>query len=306
MIYPKNIRIILFEGQKPMHDLLLNLFSIQRLCVHDGPGIRTTIFLKGCYLQCPWCCNPEGISLNDEYLFAKDKCLYENNIKSSLCNNCEIVGGSKHLSLCQFGASKCVKKQYKEKELLDILLLDKSLFDQSGGGVTISGGEPFLQAESLAIVLKLLKNNSIHIAIETSAYFPHSSFFFIEKMIDLYIVDLKLQLGFIRNREIGVDYTDDFYLNMTSIRKSGAAVLYRLVYIPEYMDDLDRRNDLVKKMKELHVDKIQLLPYHNLALNKYDQLGKKNKSYLLPTEEKLVTFKYFLSLHKIECDILHL
>lgn len=92
-----------------------------------------------------------------------------------------------------------------------------------------------------------IKNNSIHIAIETSAYFPHSSFSFIKKMIDLYIVDLKLQLGFIRNREIGVDYTDDFYLNMTSIRKLGAAVLYRLVYIPEYMDDLDRRNDLVKK-----------------------------------------------------------
>ncbi len=150
----------------------LRVTSIQRGCVNDGPGVRTVVFLKGCSLRCPWCCNPETQLMEHQAYINNDKCLLYKKCPSQLCNNCVRVGGTKDLNQCVFGVYEEVAKDYEVSQLFEEINNDEKLFRETGGGITFSGGEPMLQAESLLLLLKLLNNKGFHIAIETTLVAP--------------------------------------------------------------------------------------------------------------------------------------
>lgn len=283
----------------------IEVCSIQKLCVHDGPGIRTTVFLKGCYLRCPWCCNPETISDSFEYLYNEDKCLLTRGLKSILCGDCERVGGMRKKEECPFNAYKPVAHSYTQEELLDILLEDRSLYTESLGGVTFSGGEPFVQAERIVPLLKVLKKENIHVVVESSCYCPHESLAILDGLVDLYIVDLKLQYGFIKSDLSDCDYLNDFYANMEYLQRQDKKRVFRLVYIPEVLDLDGKRQDVLQMLILLRISFLQLLPYHNLAISKYKQLGKHMTSFSMPTMEKMLEFKEFLEKNGITCEILN-
>ena len=179
----------------------MRVANIQRFCMHDGPGIRTTVFLKGCPLRCAWCHNPETQSADKEILFFQNKC-----IGCGGCNMCPANAhffSDKHIfdrSLCVF-CNKCIDvcptgtleicgKDYTAYELLDITQKDTAFYGNTGG-VTLSGGEPFLQAKDALALLKLCKTNGIHTAVETCGYFSPDILKYAISLTDLFLWDIK-------------------------------------------------------------------------------------------------------------------
>lgn len=274
------------------------------MCIHDGPGIRTTVFFAGCYLHCPWCCNPETLSFGRKYFYNREKCIYAKGMVSALCRDCKILGGEKEEGQCPFGAYKLVSSFYSIEALLQVLLEDKMLYEESGGGVTFSGGEPFFQSMRIIPLAKELRENGINVAIETSGYFPHSHLPLLAEWVDVYIIDLKFQMGFVKNAVFKEDYTEHFYKNLDFIQKQKAQVIYRMVYVPIIMDQIVHRKRIVNSLKQLHISSLQILPYHNLAFVKYQQLDEPMDFFSLPQEEALKSFKRLLEEDRIDCEIL--
>ncbi len=242
----------------------LRVTSIQRGCVYDGPGIRTTFFLKGCALHCPWCCNPETISKNEEFFIDDSKCLLKQGINSPICSNCKRIGGVNEISKCPLNVCENVSNDYGVNELLNILLKDRAQF-VDGGGITISGGEPLLQAQALLPLLKMLKKENIHVAIETTLVAPYDNFIQLKDYIDLFIVDLKLQ----KESVLPPGYFEEIKERLEIIRNNGVDTLYRLVVVSSMVNYVD---EVISSLKSLNIDSIQLLKCHNLGGAKYRKL----------------------------------
>ena len=262
----------------------IRVTSIQRGCVYDGPGVRTTVFLKGCYLSCPWCCNPETINFDKEQFFVKnlDKCG-----SSPICKSCELKGGSRKKSNCPFGVYEPTFRDYEVTELYNILAKDKSLFVDSGGGVTFSGGEPLLQAEAILPLIQLLKNSGIHVALETSLYAPTVNFLRVAVNIDYWIVDVKFQFGFISRLENNL-YLKDFSSDLKHLQDSNSKVMYRMVYSHQAFNRID---DIVRRLIDYRINSIEILACHNLGSNKYEKLGMPVPRYSSPNDEDLIALK---------------
>lgn len=251
-----------------MHDgRNIRVSNLQRLCVNDGPGVRTTIFLKGCYLRCPWCCNPECIDYHSDSFYKKADC----NINDKICSECELNNGIRNKTDCPLNVYERTFKDYTQKELFDIIIRDDYYF-KNGGGVTFSGGEPLFQAGNIIDLLNNLHSSGIHIALETSLYAPHKDFCQISPLIDYWLVDLKFQMGFFPNGSISLEY--DFKKNLLSLQKSNhyGSVKYRMVLMKEALCKTDM---IIEKLKRYNICEIEFLPYHNLGSRKYIQLGKK-------------------------------
>lgn len=201
---------------------MIRVASIQRGCVYDGPGIRTTAFLQGCALDCPWCCNPE-------------------------------------MRACD---AACM--EYAPEELAAKLCKDRSLFRNSGGGVTFSGGEPLLQSSALVPALELLRSEGVSVWFETTLQLPVSALEDVMPFASGFIIDLKLQ------REM---HPDEHYL---SREKEASGLLadvpkiYRLVFVDSVWED---RDAVVEMLGRLGVTSLELLKCHNLAASKYAALG---------------------------------
>ena len=245
--------------------------NIQRGCVYDGPGVRTTVFLKGCTMKCPWCCNPETISSEADYFIDDSKCQLRKGIHSKLCVSCERNGGNQTISLCPFGVCEPTSHDYSVSELFEILSKDFDLMRSSGGGVTFSGGEPLLQIDALEPLLELLNNEGINIAFETTLTTNVES---VEKAVnyaDTMIVDVKLQ----PQHPL---YNNKSYIkrlsNMLNIcRENNQHVIFRLVFTD---DMLNNSINTVSVLKTLNMDSIELLKCHNLGNNKYTKLNFSN------------------------------
>lgn len=236
---------------------LINLTNIQRFSLHDGPGIRTTVFLKGCSLRCPWCANPENLSpLPQTYI--KD------------------------------GVEGTYGKQMTTDEVFTEVMKDKIFYEGEGkdrGGVTFSGGECLLQDKELEPLWKRLKENDIHIAVETSLFVPDVSIAI--KYIDLFIVDIKILDGE-RCKEVEKGVLNTYISNVEAVLKSGKDSIFRIPVIGSYTDDNSNQELVGKFLKERvsiynNIKRIELIKEHNLGLSKYKSLHAADETFLVPT-----------------------
>lgn len=240
----------------------LDVSSIQRGCIHDGDGVRTTVFLNGCHLHCPWCCNPETSHIV-AYFVDSDKC--EEFRSSSLCADCFNHGGGRPLHECPFGAVKPTSSRLDIAHLFETLLKDKNLYHESEGGVTFSGGEPMLQIDALTPLLSKLTEAGINIAIETTLYVPAQSVELSAPYIDEYIIDLKLQPSMFLDEEKYLSIISSNLELIQSKRKRFRIVFFNGVE--------SRTADIITALKLLNIKDIEILKCHNLAENKYKKLG---------------------------------
>lgn len=265
----------------------IRVSSIQRGCVYDGPGVRTTVFLKGCTLHCPWCCNPENISSEQEYFIDDKKCLKFKGINSALCTSCERNQGGKSILECPFGIARPVSQMMDASDLVFEIEKDKDLY-ATNGGVTFSGGEPLLQSECLLPVLRDCKELNIGIAFETTLYVAERLLKEVLPYANIMIVDLKLQpeQGNIPN------YFNCISRNITLVKAKEIEIFYRLVFVNSM---LGVKEKIYHSLKTLGVDKIELLKCHHLGSKKYEKLHLKSEDFTADEGEFQEFSEYLLS-----------
>lgn len=273
----------------------IRITAIQRGCVYDGPGVRTTIFLKGCSLHCPWCCNPETISVEPQWYIDDSKCLYFQGVASQLCKKCIRCGGKNEISECPFGVSENVSEELQTNDLLHILMKDETLLKKNGG-VTFSGGEPLLQTDNLLPLLSDIHKRGIHVTFETTLYVSPHNVVKVVPYMDLSIVDLKLQ------REQGdlLHYWQILIENLECLQSHGILVKYRLVFVDSVLNDRDL---VLQRLNALGVRQLELIKCHNLGSKKYQKLMLEAKSYVAD-EAKYKAFADFLKNNGINVSLL--
>lgn len=269
------------------------IFDIQRFSVHDGPGIRTTVFLKGCPLRCRWCHNPEGIFPEPELMFFEYKCIS--------CGTCARVCPEKAISFsseggkgkafprlerekctgcgvcaeaCPSGAWRLVGKRITVGELISVLERDEVLYDRSQGGVTFSGGEPLFQPDFLFSALQACKERRIHTAVDTSGYAAPEVLTKIALLVDLFLFDLKPMDEEEHRRYTGVS-NRIIHENLRALVRLGRPVVVRVPLIPGITDTERNIQALAGFLRELRhgIQGVDLLPYHDVA-EKYQRLGR--------------------------------
>lgn len=231
------------------------IFDIKRYAVHDGPGIRTTIFFKGCPLSCWWCHNPESQDIKSQKI-----------IKNSIINGVSIK------------QTENIGKVMTVDELMTEIRKDILFFDDSGGGVTFSGGEPLLQANFLLEVLKKCQNEDIHTCIDTSGFSSSQQIKQIIPYTDLFLFDIKHFDDNLHKKYTGVS-NKQIFRNLDLLIQSKANIRIRFPLIPG-INDCDENLANMKLFMKKHPEIIQLdiLPYHNIANHKYKKI---DKQYLL-------------------------
>lgn len=274
----------------------LRVTNIQRGCVYDGPGVRTTVFLKGCSLHCPWCCNPETISFDEQWFINNAKCLYLHGKSSKLCEKCARVQGQRSIHDCPFNVAEPASYDYSAEDLFKLLISDSDLFSQSGGGITFSGGEPLLQAENLVVLLNKIKEQDIHIAFETTLVASNNALDIVLPYIDLFIIDLKLQP---QTRLKDSQYLDRMQKMISFLRDKKK--LFRVVFID---DVFDHKEDVLTALKKLGVTCIELLLCHNLGEKKYEKLSMKNLQFKAGAT-KAESFRKYLANNGVDSSILY-
>lgn len=265
------------------------IFNIQRYSVHDGPGIRTTVFLKGCPLKCWWCHNPESQLLEEEILFIKNRCKgcgacakvcpksaieISNRIVEFSPEKCIICG--KCIEVCAIGAREVAGKKVGVEHVIKEIKKDLIFYDEAGGGVTFSGGEPLLQWEFLYELLVRCKEEGIHTTLDTSGF---ASWEVIEKLtpyIDLFLYDIKLM-----DDEEHVKYTGTsnriILDNLKRLSALGKKINARMPIIPGINNSEKNIRGTGEFLSKYNVHQVNLLPYHSMAKDKYGRLFKEYK-----------------------------
>lgn len=305
-----------FKKQKIMnsqkHQGLVS--EIQRYSVHDGPGIRTVVFLKGCPLNCPWCCNPELKNPLPVIGYHIGKCIGchscvstcpEKAIKIDTTgiyldrNRCDGCGFC--VESCPSGALRLHGKIMSAEEIFKVVSRDRLFYNNSGGGVTISGGEPFFQADFLITLLSTFKQFSINTAIETTGYVQWPIMNEALRYLDFLLFDFKI---FNREKHLQVLGVDNEIIKQNLIRssKKGIPILARIPIIPGFTDDSENINQIGQFLTSINnIQSVHILPYHRIGLSKYRQIGE---PYLLdhleiPSREKILNIAAVLKSYQL-------
>ena len=274
------------------------IFDVKRFAVHDGEGIRTTVFIKGCPMKCFWCHNPEGIYSDPQIAYYKDKCIACGECvfvcpvdahrmfeaghsllreKCIFCGKCEEV--------CLGGALKLYGKKMSPDEVLPLLLMDKDFYS-GGGGVTFSGGECLCQPDFCAELLKKLKENGINTAVDTCGFVPRES---IDKVIpytDIFLYDIKAIDEAVHIK--GTGQSNKLILeNLKYLDARSVPVEIRIPFIPGFNDDqIKKIASFLRPLK--NIKSIKVLPYHDMARSKYAALDMTDTlPYRLPKTEEI-------------------
>jgi pyruvate formate lyase activating enzyme len=264
------------------------IFDIKRYAIHDGPGIRTTVFFKGCPLHCPWCHNPEGISPEFELIFKENRCLDECQVCLDACpqraisrDGARVTIDRESCQLCGTCVEACPAKALEKAGedisvagLMDLIQKDKVFFEESGGGVTFSGGEPLLQPAFLAEVLEECCQKDIHACLDTCGFASTEVLESLAPMTGLFLFDLKMIDDQKHQTYTGV--SNSLILNnLKYLAAEDASVIVRIPLIPGINDDREDIRDMGEFIRSLdRILCVDLLPYHDIAAQKYVRLDR--------------------------------
>ncbi|MFI3326577.1 MAG: glycyl-radical enzyme activating protein [Clostridia bacterium] len=270
--------------------------NIQKYSIHDGDGIRTTIFFKGCPLKCLWCHNPETQSYKPQIMHNKQTCIScgacvnacPNKAVSELskCKTCGVC-----TDVCVTNSREISGKDYSIKELVNEALKDEMFYEQSGGGVTLSGGEVMcMDMDFIENLAKTLHKKGVSVNIDTCGFAPYENFKRILPFVDTFLYDIKSINNEIHKKYTGVDNTL-ILENLKKLSKDNAKINIRLPLIKEVNAKPDDIKNLIKFLTEnnINVEKINLLPYHSTGSSKYERLGTnyKGQNFSSPNESEM-------------------
>lgn len=266
------------------------VFNIQKFSIHDGPGIRTTVFLKGCPLRCKWCHNPEGLSRESEIEFDSRKCIYcgrcvvgcemgghsiiagetpVHNIDRTSCIRC-----GKCADACLCGALKLVGTVMTPDEVIEKVLADRIFYQTSGGGITLSGGEPFYQSEFATDLLRLAKEKGLNTAVETSGFCKNEVIREAAGYVDLFLFDYKAT-GEELHRELTGVSQKIILENLHTISDLGGRIVLRCPIVPGANDTEEHFAAIASLAEEVSgIIGVDLEPYHQLGVDKASRIGK--------------------------------
>ena len=268
------------------------IFDIERNSYVDGPGIRTTVFFKGCNLRCAWCHNPESQSPRPQMLVYKNKCTGCGKCKEKCPNHlesCELCG--KCTLYCPHDAREICGKEYTALEAMREILKDKVFYENSGGGVTFSGGECMLQIDFLEAILKECKSNGVHTAVDTAGHVPFECFEQIIPYTDLFLYDVKCYDSDKHRQYTGAS-NELILSNLGRLLKMGIAIWVRIPIIPTVNDNEEEMLNIKKFIISCgSPKKIELLPYHAMGEHKYAAIGKQAQTFSVPSKEKISQLK---------------
>jgi len=274
------------------------VFDIQKFSIHDGPGIRTLVFLKGCPLRCPWCSNPEGVRPGFDVVFLQDRCV--------ACGRCvdvcpagvhqlrDVRGARRHrvvsrgrctgcglcVAACVHDALRIAGREMTVEEVMAVVAQDEPFYQTSGGGMTLGGGEPAYQPEFALALLTAARRRGIHTAIETCGHARPEVFSRLLAAVDSVLIDVKHLDPGIHRTAVGRS-NDLILMNAAAALRSGKPVAVRVPLIPGFNDDLEHARSLARFVRR-HANGdaevvVELLPYHRLGAAKYAHIGRRYK-----------------------------
>lgn len=264
------------------------VFDIRRYAINDGPGIRVAVFLQGCNLNCAWCHNPEGIPVKPVLLYAHPKCIQCSTCVSVCPEGALTLTGGKividhdRCTLCDICTGVCPTKalemsgQYMTvEEIMEILEKERAFFEESGGGVTFTGGEPMLQKDFLIEALRECGRRGIHRAVDTAGNVKTETILEVAAHTDLFLYDLKMMDTELHRQWTGSG-NERILHNLTTIGGLGIPLIIRIPVIGSVNDDEDNFRETAAFLASLKepVKEIHLLPYHAIAQHKYQKLGR--------------------------------
>jgi pyruvate formate lyase activating enzyme len=261
------------------------VLNIMRFAVRDGPGIRTTVFLKGCPLRCEWCHNPESQSSTPELIYFPERCVRCGDCVRACSNGalqldervsrdpnlCQRSG--KCVDACSAGAQELAGRRMTVSEVMTAILKDEVFFDESGGGVTISGGEPLMQAAFVERLLEVCRDRRIRTVVDTCGSANSSVIRRVSQKADLFLYDVKLMDSERHRRYTGAG-NELILQNLEILAETGSVVIVRVPIIPEVNDDWGNIDALGDFLSRLGLKRIDLLPYHRIGSDKYRRLGR--------------------------------
>jgi len=265
--------------------------NIQRCSLHDGGGIRTTVFLKGCTLKCFWCHNPENIDPKPQIQYFKNKCIGCGKCERTCSSGAHIITGDIHLfhrelciscgkciEICPTGALVSCGVQMTIEEIMAEVEKDRPFYESSGGGVTLSGGEPLFQTDFTTELLKELKKAAFHIALDTCGNLPWKNLQDVIHYVDLFLYDIKVWNSLKHEKATGA--TNNIILdNLLKLSNCGKKIWIRIPVIPRVNNNRKDMEAIASFLQGLKgIEMIELLPFHKLAAGKYESLGLANRS----------------------------
>jgi pyruvate formate lyase activating enzyme len=273
------------------------VFDIKKYALHDGPGIRTTVFFKGCPLRCAWCHNPEGLRAAPQVVYREDRCLGCGDCVAS-CDRGALTltaGGIRRdvdrcggcgscAAVCPALARELAGRRMAVSQVVGEVLKDQLFYDASGGGVTVSGGEPLAQPEFLLALLEACGHHELHRSVDTSGYAPWETLSAVAAHTDLFLYDLKHMAHEAHKGATGVG-NGRILDNLRRLDELGAAIIVRLPLIPGFNDDAAAVGQLCDFITSLTgVDTIHLLPYHDFQATKYRRFGRPYAGHTIAVE----------------------
>ena len=292
---------MIFHDYENGGDEMSLITNVQKFSIHDGDGIRTSVFFKGCPLKCEWCYNPETQRFEKEMQCDKEKCVgcgtcakvcpngaisMENGKPEMKKDACTFCG--KCVNFCPIGIREIIGREYSVKELIKELMKDQMFYEESGGGVTLSGGEVMaMDIDYILAIAKELKRQDVTLTIDTCGYVPYEKFQAILPYVHTFLYDVKVMDPKLHKKYIGVD--NQLILdNLIRLAADGARIYIRIPTIKEVNGNEKNMKETIAFLKEhdIHPAQINLLPYHDTGSGKYSKLDMEYKGTDLHAPEK--------------------